>query len=259
MSAPTIIYTISDIHGCLPALNRALELVDLANNPGTTLILLGDYVDRGPDSFGVLNQIRAHQQDLPNQVIALAGNHDVEFLDWVEDDDDFDATWLLADADTGFETVKSLIGATELAKLLASGADSQQSGSYDILNGAIKRAIRTRHSALLHWLRDLPLVHETETQIFVHAGIDEEAGKHWRSVTDDFTLTHKYPATTGTFYKTIIAGHVAARHFNPDGSDGIFHDGASHYYIDGSTDITGLTNLLRFDVATGGYTFVNQI
>ena len=63
---------IGDIHGCLTALKALLDFV--APAPDDRLITLGDYVDRGPDSHGVLDlMIDLHTQ---GRVIALRGNHE---------------------------------------------------------------------------------------------------------------------------------------------------------------------------------------
>jgi serine/threonine protein phosphatase 1 len=75
-----VIYTISDIHGELDAFQQALELIDLSHKK-SKLILLGDYIHGGYDSYGVLNKIiglqREHGED---KIIALVGNHELMFL-----------------------------------------------------------------------------------------------------------------------------------------------------------------------------------
>jgi serine/threonine protein phosphatase 1 len=68
---------IGDIHGCLTALRTLLRLV--APVADDRLITLGDYVDRGPDSKGVLDLL-ARLYD-GGQVIALRGNHDEMMVD----------------------------------------------------------------------------------------------------------------------------------------------------------------------------------
>ena len=63
---------IGDIHGCLTALTTLLDFV--APTPEDRLITLGDYVDRGPDSRGVLDLlIDLHAK---GRVVALRGNHE---------------------------------------------------------------------------------------------------------------------------------------------------------------------------------------
>lgn len=66
---------IGDIHGCLKALNGLLEVV--RPTPEDTLIFLGDYVDRGPDSRGVLETLISLQNQ--TNVVCLLGNHEIMF------------------------------------------------------------------------------------------------------------------------------------------------------------------------------------
>src|SRR5262245_45828396 len=67
---------IGDIHGCSAALDRLLELV--RPGPDDMIVTLGDYVDRGPDSRGVLDRlIRLH---LTGRLVALRGNHEIMML-----------------------------------------------------------------------------------------------------------------------------------------------------------------------------------
>lgn len=63
-------YVTSDAHGHVRALDRALELAQIGSDD--VLYVLGDMVDRGPDSMGVVNLVRS----LPNAVV-LAGNHEM--------------------------------------------------------------------------------------------------------------------------------------------------------------------------------------
>ena len=104
---------------------------------------------------------------------------------------------------------------------------------------------------------EMPLYCETESQIFVHVGVDEEAaGENWMWGTSDSILLGKFPATKGKFYKTIIAGHVGtgSRDLadNRDYHD-VFYDGESHYYIDGSVYKGGKLLLLAYDEEKGKY------
>lgn len=71
------IYVIADIHGCLDKLNALLLKLDIT--PNTTFIFTGDYVDRGPNSYGVIERLI----ELDNQCtcIFICGNHDQMFFD----------------------------------------------------------------------------------------------------------------------------------------------------------------------------------
>jgi serine/threonine protein phosphatase 1 len=71
-------YVIGDIHGCLDELRYLIE--DLPIESGDRLIFLGDYIDRGPNSKGVLTYIIQLQRREDLEIICLKGNHEDMFL-----------------------------------------------------------------------------------------------------------------------------------------------------------------------------------
>lgn len=81
------VYAVGDIHGCsalFEALIAAIEADDAARAAAkTTIILLGDLIDRGPDSAGVVATARALAERRPLR--ALCGNHEEMFLQSFED------------------------------------------------------------------------------------------------------------------------------------------------------------------------------
>ncbi len=74
-------FAISDIHGCLNTFTALLRTINL--QPEDELFLLGDYIDRGPDSKGVIDHIMA-LADKGFQVYPLRGNHEQLLLRAVE-------------------------------------------------------------------------------------------------------------------------------------------------------------------------------
>jgi len=78
------VYAIGDVHGCIRQFEALLELIaadDAARGPATRItVLLGDLVDRGPDSAGVVARTMALREQLPGQVHLLSGNHEEIFL-----------------------------------------------------------------------------------------------------------------------------------------------------------------------------------
>jgi serine/threonine protein phosphatase 1 len=82
------IYAIGDIHGRLDLLEKMVRQVaaDLqaANYDTALTIFLGDYIDRGYDSAGVL--ARLSRRDFPTPFVALRGNHEQMLLDFLEDE-----------------------------------------------------------------------------------------------------------------------------------------------------------------------------
>lgn len=82
------IYAIGDIHGMRESLLRLLDLIeeDLRERPpegSVTEIFLGDYVDRGPDSYGVIETLLAPREG--RRRVCLRGNHEVAMLDALAD------------------------------------------------------------------------------------------------------------------------------------------------------------------------------
>jgi serine/threonine protein phosphatase 1 len=80
-------FVVGDVHGCLKSF-RAMVMEKLKVTREDTLFLLGDYVDRGPDSKGVIDFIMHLKMENYN-VKALMGNHEYMMLLSREDDDKF--------------------------------------------------------------------------------------------------------------------------------------------------------------------------
>ncbi len=78
-------YAIGDIHGNLAALDDLLSWVAPLLNPDDTLVFLGDYIDRGPDSKGCVERIVRLQESLPCHVVGILGNHEQWMLRTLDD------------------------------------------------------------------------------------------------------------------------------------------------------------------------------
>ena len=211
------------------------------------MILLGDYIDRENQSFECIRLAFDLEREYGKEkVIVLKGNHEVwleEFLFLNED------VWLAEDKD--FFTSRTFLSKEQFKELdVLSNRDARIEYT--------KKCIKENHEELLTWMRKLRLYYETETQIFVHAGVDEEIPEEeaqWCTLgTSDYIMTGKYPPSVGHFYKDIIAGHVAASHVASDKSfRDIYYDGESHYYIDGTAAKFRRILCLAYDENTRKY------
>lgn len=144
---------IGDIHGCLRAFEALLEAVAL--RPDDQLIALGDYVDRGPDSRGVLDHLIALHAG--GRLIALRGNHDAMMLDAR---DGHDLGWLEVG---GRQTLRSYGIADAQIDALQDGG-SWFGGPNDLL-----AKVPPEHWKFLD--EDCLPYYETEKHIFVHANL----------------------------------------------------------------------------------------
>lgn len=79
---------VGDVHGCLDELDELLDKLgyDDGRHPeGRTLVFVGDLVDRGPDSVGVLRRVLPLIDD--GRALLVPGNHEAKFVRWLEHGD----------------------------------------------------------------------------------------------------------------------------------------------------------------------------
>lgn len=74
-------YVVGDIHGCLDEMSSLLETLPLERSD--RIVFLGDYVDRGPDSKGVISYLIDWQRTGRYEMIFLKGNHEDMFLSYL--------------------------------------------------------------------------------------------------------------------------------------------------------------------------------
>src|SRR5262249_1147521 len=181
------------------ALDDLLSRLEPEIEPGDTVVFLGDYVDRGPDSKGCIDRILRFRDRSPATVVTLTGNHE----DWLlrTFDDPHRHSWLTAVegcarvARCGGGAGEVLLGAAEEAgpRLVL----ERLALPYDVFFNAMP----AEHLAFLH---ELQLFHRTPDAVCVHGGLDPRGGPvesqaHqtliWR--TDGFPTEYAGPDTGG--------------------------------------------------------------
>lgn len=247
-----VIYSISDIHGNYEAMIDTLELVDLDSDKNHKLILLGDYVDRGTESCQVLYYIKKLEEQYPEQVIILLGNHDQMFIEWLTLKDELH--WLAQEDNV--LTVKSFFSEEQFNDMMLKMKSKKD--TYSKISEYLAQELKSHHASLVNWFvnkNEGSLFYETDDQIYVHAGIYEVDETLWKHATEPSEFTWKYPAEIGYFYKDIIAGHNASAMVAEDISylGKVYWDRQSHFFIDGDTPESNSVPLLKFDVDTGEY------
>lgn len=212
------IFCMSDIHGCLAAFNAALDRVVGSLKKKNTKLVL-----------------------LGDYIHGGADADDIGVLDRI----------ISLQRQYGNDKVIALMGNHEELVLLG---ESPISYSADISDEEQVKYVR--------WMKKLPRFYTEGNTIFVHAGIDEKAGDLWKCGTGDEIFVGKFPAETGQIEDLdmkVVAGHVGTAEIsgNPEFND-IYFDGASHYYIDGTTVRSGKIPVLMVDTAADKYYSVTE-
>ena len=212
------IYAIGDVHGQLEELQRVLSLIEAYGGPDARGVLVGDYVDRGPDSRGVL-QFLIDAQAQGRNWVTLKGNHDrylSRFLDYM----------LVHDPATRADLLwfnPRLGGDKTMATY---GEDAEEGAPDDVLPRAALAAIPQAHR---EYLANLPLMHQTDELLFVHAGIRPRVALE-KQIEDDLVWIRApfldYRKSHGPL---VVHGHTSIEHpehagnrVNLDGGAGYF-------------------------------------
>ncbi|WP_206943605.1 metallophosphoesterase family protein [Roseibium limicola] len=191
------IYAIGDVHGCLDLLKKLEEkiIADRKDPAEDTLILyLGDLVDRGPDSKGVIDHCLS---PLPPgfERMSLCGNHDQLFYEFLLNPS-LASDWI---AFGGQETLMSY--GVDVASLLS--RCSGEEGFRSLLGEAIPKS----H---FRYLQELPVALTTDQAHFVHAGMRpgvsmaDQIDDDLMWIREEFLVAH--PASD----RLIVHGHTPA-------------------------------------------------
>ena len=163
------VIAIGDIHGNSEALKDLLAKVVPEMRRDDTLVFLGDYIDRGPDSRGCVDEIIRLKRESPFTVITLLGNHEQWMLRCLHDPTRH--SWLIGmDA---LETIQNY--SEEAARQIAKALDEYGARlftlrialPYDVFFNAMPR----EH---LEFFQRLPPYYRERDVLCVHGGVDLE-------------------------------------------------------------------------------------
>lgn len=176
-------FAIGDIHGCDVALETLLQRLDLSVND--TLVVLGDVVDRGPNTRRVLDLLIELSKAC--RLVPVLGNHE-EMMQ------------------------QALAGALSMRGWLSCGGLESLTSYGGIIDDIPERHYRFLDARLPYW--------ETKTEIFVHAGIDP-----WTSPADQESDVLRWQSTSGeearhVSGKRVICGHTQQQSGRPRVSPG---------------------------------------
>lgn len=195
------VYAIGDIHGYAQAHDRMLAAIqnDIKTHPGTEnhIVYLGDYIDRGPDSAGVIDRlIEAGKQGDGIKRTFLRGNHEHLAQEFLR---------------TGAPQYKWFHegngGQTTLASygLKAPQQPVDETTTFPDLRDAFEAALQARGH--IEFLNSLPDMHVIDGYLFVHAGVRPGIPLKKQTSKDLLTIRRDFLESEDDFGKRVVHGH----------------------------------------------------
>jgi serine/threonine protein phosphatase 1 len=182
----SLIYAVGDIHGSLDKLQRLIVRCELhANGRPMTLVFLGDYVDRGPDTSGVIQLLIDLQSERPQGVVALKGNHEAMALAAIDGGPSPTQLWLT------------------------------QGGAATLESYGVSRPsdLPWQHVA---WLRSLPLSFDDGRRFYVHAGVHPDWPLDAQDDYDLLWIREPFLSSGRAYGRLIVHGHTPVTGGAPD-------------------------------------------
>lgn len=190
MAAHAVHYAIGDIHGRLDMLEKLIRKIDdhrsrHHSDIPAVLIFVGDYVDRGPDSAGVIARIMDGFEGFER--VCLKGNHEAMLIECLASDDR--DQWMQWISNGGEATLRSL--------------------AYDTMNGRDPDALRKcLGSETVEWLHGLKLHYRVEDVLFVHAGIRPGIALASQEERDLLWIRREFLESQEDFGFGVVHGHT---------------------------------------------------
>lgn len=187
------IYAVGDIHGRLDLLEALLALIEGdARHRGPTetlMVFLGDLVDRGPDSRGVVERLMNYARETPSRF--LMGNHEEVFLRAAQGD---------------LKALRFLLRIGGRATIMSYGIDERQYRALDFedLGQLLSEKVPESHVAFLSAFEEMI---EIGDYLFVHAGIRPGVDLAAQSVSDLRWIRGDFLSHRDSFGKLVVHGH----------------------------------------------------
>ena len=196
------VYAIGDIHGRLDLLQKMWDMIRVdSHGTGlrTTIVVVGDYVDRGSASKGVVEfLLQARLGDW--ELVCLRGNHDQAVLDFI--------------ADARFYRIWQNHGAPET--LMSYGIKPPKSDDSDTLEALRSEFLEKCPEEHIRFFQTLPYSFVRGDYMFVHAGVRPGIPLEKQHPDDFLWIRDEFLSARQAFEKVIVHGHSqrdrAARH-----------------------------------------------
>lgn len=221
------VYAVGDVHGQDDLLARMLERLceDAQNAPqGTdiTLVMLGDYIDRGLGSRAVIERLST-LTSMPFHTRFLIGNHEATMRDF------------LADAAVGPSWVEYGGGETLASYSVKPPAPGAPASVWEEAREGLERALPEHHIAFLERLEPYVLA---APYVFVHAGVDVARPLEAQTEQELLWIRDSFLNARKAFDHVVVHGHTP----EPD-----YHHDHRRIGIDTGAYLTGVLTAVRLE------------
>jgi serine/threonine protein phosphatase 1 len=183
-----ITFAIGDVHGCSDKLEALIVVCEsICAGRGARFVLIGDFVDRGPDPRGVIHFLIEQQHRHPDRFVCLRGNHEQMLI-------------AAADADRSD---------SDLINWWANGGE-QTLDSYGVSDPS---DIPDEH---LVWMRNLPLKLNDGKRLYVHAGIRPGVSVEEQTANDLLWIREPFLSSDRDHGLFVVHGHTPTKTGLPD-------------------------------------------
>ncbi|MGY4156323.1 serine/threonine protein phosphatase 1 [Bradyrhizobium sp. USDA 4461] len=178
-------YAIGDVHGCADQLRELVRLIEEDAGAGRSkLVFLGDYIDRGPDSRGVVEFLMDLQRWSPDEIICLRGNHEDLLLAALEGED-AELVWRQNGADSTLKSYRAMS----------------------------PNELPTGH---IDWIRSLPLSHDDGQRYFAHAGVHPARPLDQQRPRDLLWIREPFLSSDTDYGRLVVHGHTPISSGSPE-------------------------------------------
>jgi serine/threonine protein phosphatase 1 len=174
------IFAVGDIHGCFDKLVSLMGIIDV-DLKKDTLVFIGDYIDRGPQSKEVVDYL-IDLAEGGNRVVFLKGNHELMLQNYLSGED-------------------------KLSFLYNGGEATLNS----YMKGGGRREANLIPPRHLEFFENLRLFYETDHYIFVHGGLKSNVSLEHQDEWDMLWIRDEFIYSDFDFGKRVIFGHTPFR------------------------------------------------